>query len=86
MSKFQKRIIKEYELKGFDVIKTIRLNKQGYPDLIALKNGYTLFIECKEINDRLSELQKLRINQLIKNGFDAIAIQDSKGIIYGSIK
>ena len=72
MSKFQEKLIKDYEQKGYDVIKTIRLNKQGYPDLFLFKDGKAFFIEAKESNDILSELQKLRINQLIKNGFDSI--------------
>ena len=82
MSNLQKKLIKEYEQKGYIVIKTIRLNKNGFPDLFLFKNGVTTFIESKELNDSLSELQKLRIDQLIKNGFDAKCIQDTKGIIY----
>ena len=31
MSKFQSKIIKEYEGKGYLVLKTIRLNVNGYP-------------------------------------------------------
>ena len=82
MSNFQKKLIKEYEQKGYIVIKTIRLNQNGFPDLFLFKNGITTFIESKELKDDLSELQKLRIDQLIKNGFDAKCIKDTKGIIY----
>jgi Holliday junction resolvase len=82
MSNFQSKLIKEYERKGYDVIKTIRLNKNGYPDLFLFKDGKAFFIESKESNDILSELQKLRISQLIKNGFDAVCLQDGKGQIY----
>ena len=31
MSKFQTKIIKNYEAMGYLVLKTIRLNKNGYP-------------------------------------------------------
>ncbi len=31
MSKYQSKIIKEYEDKGYLVLKTIRLNVNGYP-------------------------------------------------------
>jgi len=64
------------------VLKNIRLNKSGFPDLQCLKNGVTIWIEVKEENDRLSELQKLRIKQLRRNGFDAFCIQRNKGKIY----
>ena len=85
MSKFQSKIIKEYEQKGYTVLNIIKLSASGYTDLLALKDGVAIFIECKEANDRLSELQKLRINQLIRNGFDAFCLQDGKGKIYPTI-
>jgi len=81
-SKFQNKKINEYNKKGYTVIKTIRLNINGYPDLFLLKQGLTYFREVKEGNDKLSELQKLRIDQLIENGFDACAIHETKGVIY----
>jgi hypothetical protein len=43
-----------------------------------------LWIECKEKHDTLKPLQKLRINELIESGQDAICLQDTKGIIYGT--
>jgi Holliday junction resolvase len=79
---YQKLIIKEWEKKGYDVLKNIRLNKSGYPDLQCLKNGLTVWIEVKEANDTLKELQKLRIDQLRANGFKAFCVQSGKGIIY----
>lgn len=81
-SKFQEKKINEYKKKGFMVIKTIRLNINGMPDLFLLKNGVTFFREIKEGKDKLSELQKLRIDQLIEKGFDACAIHDTLGVIY----
>lgn len=82
MSNFQKKTIKEYERNGYIVIKTIRLNQNGFPDLFIFKNGKTIFIESKELNDTLKPLQKLRIDQLIENGFEAFCLQDTKGKIY----
>jgi len=79
---YQKTIIKEWEQKGYDVLKNIRLNKSGYPDLQCLKNGLTVWIEVKEVNDTLKPLQKLRIDQLKSNGFKAFCIKSGKGIIY----
>lgn len=79
---YQSELIKEYEKNGWLVLKTIRLNKNGYPDLFCFKDGVTIFIEVKEENDRLSELQKIRILELRKHGFDAFCMQKNKGIIY----
>jgi hypothetical protein len=36
---------------------------------MALKGGRTIFIEVKQPKGVLSEIQKLRIGQLISNGF-----------------
>lgn len=79
---FQQEVIKEYESQGYLVLKTIRLNKSGYPDLMCLKHGETLWIECKEANDKLSMLQKKRILELRKLGFGAMALQKGKGLIF----
>ena len=43
MSNFQKKIIKEYESKGYLVLKHIRLNKSGYPDLQCIKKVKLIF-------------------------------------------
>lgn len=84
-SNFQSKVIKEYESKGYLVLNVIRLSKSGFPDLQCLKDSQTIWIECKEKNDRLSVLQKFRIDQLIDNGFEAFCIQESKGQIYPTI-
>jgi hypothetical protein len=71
------------EAKGYLVLKTIRLNKNGIPDLICLKPSEpTIFIEVKEAKDTLKPLQKLRIDQLNQTGFNAYCLQDGKGKIY----
>lgn len=79
---YQQSIIKEYEGMGFLVIKTIRLNKSGFPDLMCLKDGKTIWIEVKEPTDTLKPLQKKRIDELIKTGFEAYCLQKNKGKIY----
>ena len=68
-SKYQTKIIREYTKKGYKVLNVIRLSENGYPDLIALKDGKAIFIECKERNDTLKPLQKLRIDELKNLGF-----------------
>ena len=37
---------------------------------MCLRDGITIFIEVKRPNGKLSELQKIRINQLRDLGFD----------------
>ena len=54
------------------------------PDLAMFKDGKTIFIEVKEENDSLKELQKFRIDELINQGFEAFCIKKNKGIIYGT--
>ena len=72
MSKHQTKIIKEYEKKGYYVIKLTVTNKTGIPDLLCLKAGeIPIFIECKEKNDTLKPLQQYRIDELNKLGFIA---------------
>lgn len=83
MSTYQTKIKKEFEQKGYTVLKIVRLSDNGYPDLLAMKLGEVdVWIECKEKNDTLKELQKFRIDQLNKMGKRAFCTQDTKGIIY----
>tara|TARA_R110002012_G_scaffold19002_5_gene69128 strand:- start:1402 stop:1650 length:249 start_codon:yes stop_codon:yes gene_type:complete len=79
---FQQELIKKYEKDGFLVLKNIRLNKSGFPDLQCLKDGFTVWIEVKEENDTLKPLQKKRIDDLINIGFKAFCIKKNKGVIY----
>jgi len=81
-SKFQSKVKKEMEAKGYKVLKLIALSENGYPDLMCLQQGTTVFIECKEKNDTLKPLQKLRIKELNRMGFEAYCVQDGKGIIF----
>jgi len=52
------------------VLKIIKANKNGYPDLIAIKNNITTFIEVKRPNGKLSELQRVRIQELRSKGIN----------------
>lgn len=83
-SKFQTKIINEYKAKGYIVLNVIKLSDSGYPDLICLKDGKTIFIEVKEKTDTLKPLQKYRIDELITQGFESFCIKKGKGIIYGT--
>jgi len=82
-SNFQDKIKREYEKKGFKVAKLAKLSGSGWTDLMCLKDGKSVFIECKEANDTLKPLQKYKIDELKKLGFDAFCLQDGKGRIHG---
>jgi Holliday junction resolvase-like predicted endonuclease len=65
----QTKKIKELESQGYYVIKLIRTNKNGIPDLIAIpQNSDVLFVEVKGPNGKLSKLQEFRIKELKSNG------------------
>lgn len=77
----QSKIIKSLESKGYLVLKTIRLNKAGYPDIFAFGKYNDVFIEVKEKNDTLKPLQRKRIDELNKLGKIAFCYKNDK-IIY----
>ena len=64
----QSKRIKELEAEGY-VIKLVTTNKNGIPDLIALKPNEVLFSEVKRPNGRLSKLQEYRLKELEGYGF-----------------
>lgn len=70
-SKYQSKVIKKLESDGFYVLKLIRTNKSGIPDLIALKPNEVRFIEVKGTKTPVSKLQEYRIKELTKFGFNA---------------
>lgn len=66
----QTRRIKELEAEGYYVIKLLKTNKNGIPDLLAIKaDGDILFSEIKTASGKLSKLQEYRIKELQTNGF-----------------
>ena len=67
----QSKRIKELEAQGYYVIKLVRTNKNGIPDLIAIpKNSDVLFSEVKSEHGRLSKLQEYRIKELNQHGIN----------------
>ena len=65
----QSKKIKELEGQGYYVIKLMKTNKNGIPDLLVLpKNSDAFFIEVKKEDGVLSKLQEYRINELNKHG------------------
>lgn len=89
-SKLQARIINDLELHGWEVVKIIRCNKSGWPDVQAYKNNIAVFIECKDINKEAKPLQLFRHNKLRKQGFIVAVIDTWEGYlefkgIYGKV-
>jgi hypothetical protein len=71
-SQIQSKKIKELEAKGYYVIKLIKTNKNGIPDLIAIPpNSDVEFFEVKAPNGKISPLQDFRIKELIAHGVKA---------------
>jgi|TARA_R100001198_G_C5236297_1_gene214139 Holliday junction resolvase len=65
----QTRRIKELEEQGYYVIKLIKTNKNGIPDLVAIPPECgVLFSEVKRPEGKLSKLQEFRLKELKNHG------------------
>ncbi len=61
----QSKRIKQLEAEGYYVLKLIKTNKNGIPDLIAIPQGCdVLFSEVKRPTGKLSNLQEYRLKEL----------------------
>ena len=71
-SQIQSKKIKELEAQGYYVIKLIKTNKNGIPDIVAIpKNSDVLFFEVKGPTGKLSPLQEFRLKELTEHGVKA---------------
>jgi Holliday junction resolvase len=76
-SKIQAKIIKRFTDGGYMVIKLIKTSKNGIPDLMALKDGKTIFIEVKRpLLGKLSKVQEYRIKELKEYGFETLILTE----------
>lgn len=75
----QSKKIKQLESEGYYVIKIIKANKNGLPDILALHpiKGI-LFCEVKTEKGVLSELQKFRLKELQQYGFDVQVLRGDR--------
>jgi len=65
----QSKRIKELEADGYYVIKLIKTNKNGIPDILAIpKDSNALFIEVKTPKGKLSKLQEYRLKEIQQHG------------------
>ena len=69
-SQVQSKLIKKLESDGWYVVKLIRTNKNGIPDLVCFKGGEFKFVEVKREGGVLSPLQKYRIKELTDKNFN----------------
>ena len=60
----QKKRIDQLEAEGWYVIKLIKTNKNGIPDIVAVKNNDVLFVEVKKPNGVVSKLQEYRLKEI----------------------
>ena len=65
----QSKRIKQLEEEGYYVLKLLKTNKNGIPDLVAIPpDSGVLFSEIKTPKGRLSRLQKFRLKELSHHG------------------
>ena len=68
-AKLQSKILDYLEKEdGWMVNKLIKMSRNGWPDIIAVKNGKTVFIEVKSKGLKPIPLQDYVINNLNKSG------------------
>ena len=66
----QSKRIKQLEEEGYFVLKLIKTNKNGIPDILAIPpDSNVIFSEVKTPQGRLSKLQEYRLKELKKYGF-----------------
>lgn len=71
-SQIQAKKIKELEAQGYYVIKLVKTNRNGIPDIIAIPpNSDVEFYEVKGPLGKLSKLQEYRIKELTEHGVKA---------------
>lgn len=66
----QKKRIDQLEKEGYYVIKLIKTNKNGIPDVLAIPPGAeVIFSEIKTPKGKLSPIQEYRLKELENHGF-----------------
>tara|TARA_R110000737_G_scaffold350332_1_gene388974 strand:+ start:607 stop:846 length:240 start_codon:yes stop_codon:yes gene_type:complete len=66
----QAKRIKQLESEGYYVLKLVKTNKNGIPDILAIPpNSNVIFSEVKTPKGKVSELQKYRLKELEEYGF-----------------
>ena len=83
-STIQSKIIKWLKSEGYFVTKLMGTSTNGIPDVMAIKDGRTLFVEVKRPGREADPLQAYRIQELINYGaiaFVAHSVEEVKANI-----
>lgn len=75
-SAVQAKIIARLRRNGWLVCKVLQTTLNGWPDLLAIKNGLTVYIEVKRKGEQPRPLQLLRHRQIIAAGGMVYVIDD----------
>lgn len=75
-SEIQRRIIKRYEADGYIVVKISLCSRNGFPDLMLLKDGKASFVEVKRPGHKPRPLQEYRLKELRDAGFEAFVLTE----------
>ena len=81
-SEIQRKIIKKLTDQGWYVVKIIQTNKNGFPDLMCLKSGRTIFIEVKRPEGKPRPLQVYRMKEIMGYGFECYVMSSIHDIVY----
>lgn len=73
-SKLQSKIIEDLELHGWEVLKMMKGNRAGWPDIFAFRDKVTIFIEAKSEGEEAKDLQKYVHRRLRAQGFKVFVI------------
>jgi len=66
----QTKRIKQLEAEGYYVLKLVKTNKNGIPDVLAISpNSEVIFSEIKTPKGKVSKLQEYRLKELKEYGF-----------------
>lgn len=75
-TEIQAEIVKALIAHGWEVLRLnagrkggIRLHPSGTPDLLAMRNGNSVFIEVKKPGEEPTDIQKARHKEINANGF-----------------
>lgn len=80
-SEVQTKVIAKFERAGWLVVKILQCTKNGWPDLQCHKNSVTIFIECKATGEIAGTLQLYRHEELRKQNFKVLIIDNPDNII-----
>jgi Holliday junction resolvase len=75
-AKIQCKIIASLEATGWLVVKIIQTNKNGWPDLMAFKDGKAVCIEVKSPGKKPTPLQLMRHADLAIKGIETYITSD----------